>query len=150
MQPNSIYYLTIHPEWFLHYYLCANISYISHMQLYIAQLSSTETGDKKFTYQHLAIFFLFFFFTYSSFYCLFILDNISFQSSQPSVAVCIFRELYSHLERFYFLLCLSFALFRFLSTSMVTAAIILSILVWFESCTIQCGLQSRLQSTTNL
>lgn len=106
MQTNSIYLLTIHPcslEWLLHYYLCTNISCISHRQLYIAQLSSAETGEKKSLTNILLYFFLLFFKkTYSRFYCFFILDNISFQSSQPSVAVYILRELYSHLERFYF------------------------------------------------
>lgn len=158
MQPNGTYHLTIHPrflEWCSHYYLCTSISYTSHLQLCIVQVSSAETGEKKLTYQHLLIYFkkklknkkiiqqpleLFYFRQ-----CIFSFQPASLQWQ------CVFLGSCTAIWKgFIFLLCLSFALFRFLSTSMVTAAIILSILVWFESCTIQCGLQSRLQATTNL
>lgn len=150
MQLDGIYRLTIHPfffKWCSHYYLCTNLSYISHLRLYTIYLSSTESRD----FFHLKSLLIYYFLTCSSFYSFFYLRH--FFSIQPTFSGSVyFRKLYSHLEKllFFFWLCLSFALFRFLSTSMVTAAIILSTLVWFESCTIQCGLQSRLQATTNL
>lgn len=105
MQPNGIYHLTIHPcflEWWLRYYLCSNLSYTSHLQLHIVQLSSTEAGEKFHlpTSSNL----LFFFFNIQQLLQLFYFRQhfFSFRSSQPSVAVYIFRKLYSHLERFYF------------------------------------------------
>lgn len=154
MQLYGIYRLTIHPfffKWCSHYYLCTNLSYTSHLQLYTVYLSSTESRE----FLHLKSLLIYCFLTCSSFYSFFILD-ISFLFNPANLQwQCVFQEAIQPSGKafffiFFFWLCLSFALFRFLSTSTVTAAIILSILVWLESCTIQCGLQSRLQATTNL
>lgn len=100
MQLYGIYRLTIHPfffKWCSHYYLCTNLSYTSHLQLYTVYLSSTESRE----FLHLKSLLIYCFLTCSSFYSFFILD-ISFQSSQPSVVVCILGSYTAIWKGFFF------------------------------------------------